>query len=299
MKFLKNLTTIFCITTLLITLPTINASAESNKNFDDFLNHQIGVFPELKEYFEENSNLELVSTKNIYYKFSLKDTAKSIDYGEENLNDYIFSEISKEEFENDNTLLKGSFKSSPPVDPDYTGDLNDSDSKLRLMLNVFRDPSNRSIFTVESSFVWKGRPVFAFTDALAISSSASLHPISNTERSEYAVHSSFTDAYGETHYTTDVYPNTITLDKDGVLAEVNIRQYGDYRAGHEGYLICKYIFNNPDLYSTGSLFGEYAHAKLAGGFSIEDGQLKPALPYMVYSSVKTDVSVHNSNSSLE
>ena len=289
MKFLKNLTTIFCITTLLI----INTSAESNKNFDDFLNHQIKVFPELNEYFKENSNLELISTKNIYYKFSIKDTDKLRDCGKENLNDYIFSEISKEEFENDNTLLKGNFKSYPPVD------LNDSDSKLRLMLNVFRDPSNRSIFTVESSFVWKGRPVFAFTDALAISSSASLHPISNTERSEYAVHSSFIDAYGETHYTTDVYPNTITLDKNGVLAEVNIRRYGDYRAGHEGYLICKYIFNNPDLYSTGSLFGEYAHAKLAGGFSIEDGQLKPDLPYMVYSSVKTDVSVHNSNSSLE
>ena len=40
MKFLKNLTTIFCITTLLITLPIINTSAESNKNFDDLKNHQ-------------------------------------------------------------------------------------------------------------------------------------------------------------------------------------------------------------------------------------------------------------------
>ena len=111
MKFLKNLTTIFCITTLLITLPIINTSAESNKNFDDFLNHQIKVFPELNEYFKENSNLELISTKNIYYKFSIKDTDKLRDCGKENLNDYIFSEISKEEFENDNTLLKGNLES--------------------------------------------------------------------------------------------------------------------------------------------------------------------------------------------
>lgn len=182
---------------------------------------------------------------------------------------------------------------------DYVNDIDNSDSKLRVALNVYRQTINKSKFYVRLDFIWKNRPVYAFTDAIALSSSASLNPISKTQKSEYLVHSSIKNAAGQiVDYKTDKYTNKVTTDKEGVLAKVDIRKYGDFYAGHEGYIESYYQFNNPEAFSTGSIYGEYIHATLKYNFSIEDGKIKPGLPDPASTRITMDVSVHNGNKPL-
>lgn len=296
MKKFKKLIAFCSLTLLVLTSSSISVKAITKDNADELLNHQLEVFPKLRETFNSDE-WELFSVEDSYYKFTELPTAKYKTYTEETVDDFIMSEISAEEFEkNDIDLTQYAMRSSD--NPNYTGHINNSDPKLRLSLHVYRSAWDKSKFTAKLSFVWKTRPIFKFTDALAISPSSSLNVISGTSSSQYVVHSILTDASGQNHYIDDVYDNKLTVKSEGALAEVDILYYGESSYGHEGYLTTELQFNNPGIESTGGIYGEYIHAKLKGTFTIEDNKIKPGMPEIVNTRVNTDVSVHNRDEAL-
>ncbi|MGK0469445.1 hypothetical protein [Clostridium sp.] len=261
----------------LMIMPT-NAFASTNldSQADSTTKELINTFPNFKESLDKNTNGKLVSSNEIYYKYTPKTTNNTKKYYTNQADaekDFYISEYTKEQYETEIALTKLIPETSLT---NYIGDQEGTDcSWLRISLQIY-ESQYVDEFMAYSFSSWLKVPFITFTDAIGISMSNGLIVTDDTDRTStrYAEYNYQDGINPEGTYTTlpveinDTYAN-------GVMAKPNLRL--GHLSSFNNMMISTGVRFSGTGTSEGFVFGNYLHTEVGIGALNMDAAGLPSL----------------------
>ncbi len=265
MKKIKKLFSILslCLVTSLASNGSIVlANTNNEKNYDRQTKELIEKFPSFKESLEKYTTGELVSSEEVYIRYTPKTEELKKEYKttEEVNKDFIVEEFTREEYE-----IESKKEELKEVIRGIGSQETTPSSWIRVDLQVYYgDPSIQSDYMAYNFSSWLKDPYLRLTDAIGISLSNGLIISGNasTRAAEY-------------HYYDPYYPGGDRVErlvvkannegKNGVLATFNLDNGNPSSTLYHNAMIQTGVNFVGSGYNQGWINGHYVHKELGFG----------------------------------